>query len=768
LDTGFNLVIQAPTGSGKTWMAKEMIKKTLKKGGKAVFLTPLRALASELHTSWCDTFETQSVGIFTGDFGSGKKIAEPRSFGESDILIMTPERLDACTRFWRHHWHWLPSVELLIIDEIHLLLDSHRGPRLEGALSRFRRLNPFTRIVMLSATIGNLHELSDWIDGVAFKSTWRPIQLKWDYVFFKKADEKPTLLYNTVIKNIQTGGQSLVFVQSRRRAVDLSSKLRDSGILSDAHHAGFDHAQRTDIENRFRSKSTKVLVTTSTLEMGLNLPARQVVLYDLQEFNGHDFVPLSTVSVWQRGGRAGRPGLDSTGEVVLFVPAWQKGGVKNYEKGNFEHIKTSTSEDAQLTEQILAEIATRLSRSSTQIYRNMQKSLSKIPLSQKLINEKLDAMLLGGFLVRREEISYNIDNQLLTATKLGRVAVRHMLSPQTVQTLNRVMSLGNDFSFFDLALTVSATLDCQPVLHVDFDSLTNLATTLNIESSAFLSNCRLLETLGVNGKRMLSALKMAAILREWTRFGVLDDLSSEYDVYPFELRRLFESASRIIQGWIALFELKKDTTIEINDYQAAFLEKLKAFQIMLEQGLNEEQVSLTFIKGIGPKWAKKIAASGITDVEELALCSPDQLLSLGNIKQSRAEVWISDAEEAVKEHSAYTFKEMKQKNLIVGHTTWDSDIDPYRLRRSIDLSVEQKTESSFFVSGGLEPHQVNQVDGHLSCDCMDFKKGHYCKHKLAVKSFVGDSNILTLLERINPKNGNQSLDLNTLWYGVSS
>lgn len=270
-------------------------------GKRAIYLSPLRALAAELATRWQDRFAESKVRVFTGDFSRAGK-PYPVPFKDAQVLVMTPERLDARTRSWRAHWSWLPDVDLVVVDELHLLGDRHRGGRLEGAISRLRRLNPFVRLLGLSATLGNRGELADWFDGVEYGSDWRPVPLEWRIVRYRKADEKPEMLVGEVERNVCRGGKSLVFVQSRRRAEELGRKLQASGLRADHHHAGLSHTERSLVESRFRDSEVDVLVATSTLEMGLNLPVRQVILYDVQEFDGIDFRPLSTNSVWNLEG----------------------------------------------------------------------------------------------------------------------------------------------------------------------------------------------------------------------------------------------------------------------------------------------------------------------------------------------------------------------------------------------------------------------------------------------------------------------------------
>jgi helicase len=361
LTSGFSCILQMPTGSGKTWLAKQAIRHSVQAGFRALYLTPLRALAEELVQEWQREFAGIEVGIFTGDYGRGAENF-PTPYRDARVLIMTPERLDVCTRNWRSHWEWIPEVDLVVVDEVHLLGDRGRGPRLEGALSRLRRLNPFCRILGLSATLGNRSELADWLEGVEFSSEWRAVPLEWRISRYRKADEKPEVLLREARSLVETGGQSLVFVQSRRRTETLSKFLSERGLRADFHHAALGHSERRKAEESFRARRTQVLVATGTLEMGLNLPARQVILYDLQMFNGSGFSPLTSNTVWQRAGRAGRPGRDEAGEVLLLAPAWDR-DAHRYPLGRFERIESGMTDSAALAEQILVEVQSGLARS---------------------------------------------------------------------------------------------------------------------------------------------------------------------------------------------------------------------------------------------------------------------------------------------------------------------------------------------------------------------------------------------------------------------
>ena len=221
------------------------------------------------------------------------------------------------------------------------------------------------------------------------------------------------------------------------------------------------------MEAAFRQGQTDVVVATATLEMGLNLPVRQVILYDLQAFDGSEFRPLSCCSVWQRGGRAGRPGLDARGEAVLFATAWDR-QVDSYLQGRFESIRSGLACRKALAEQILTEVSAGLARTSGQLGRIFGASLAawqkRLPDVDKVIRDMLDA----GMLVWMDT---EVRGTKLKATRLGRIAVRHFLAPSTVLFFRRFLDSNGDWTFFDLLLAAASCPDCEPLLPVDYEEL---------------------------------------------------------------------------------------------------------------------------------------------------------------------------------------------------------------------------------------------------------------------------------------------------------
>ncbi|MFI5421170.1 MAG: DEAD/DEAH box helicase, partial [Nitrososphaerales archaeon] len=146
---GKNLVLATPTASGKTLVAMMAAIRAIERGGKVVYLAPLRALASEKYEEFKSIFErikkpgTQRsklrVFISTGDYDSSGE-----SLGGADVVILTNERFDSVIR---HGASWIDSVTLFIADEVHLVGDSHRGPTLEMILAKIIRYFPAAQIL---------------------------------------------------------------------------------------------------------------------------------------------------------------------------------------------------------------------------------------------------------------------------------------------------------------------------------------------------------------------------------------------------------------------------------------------------------------------------------------------------------------------------------------------------------------------------------------------------------------------------------------------
>ena len=150
LFAGKNLLIAIPTASGKTLVAEMAMHHQAGRGGKCLYIVPLRALASEKFEEFSG--KGLRVGIATGDFDRRDEY-----LGRNDIIVATSEKVDSLLR---NRTPWLAEVTLLVLDEVHLIDDPSRGATLEMVIAKLRHKNPAIQIIALSATIGNPGDLA--------------------------------------------------------------------------------------------------------------------------------------------------------------------------------------------------------------------------------------------------------------------------------------------------------------------------------------------------------------------------------------------------------------------------------------------------------------------------------------------------------------------------------------------------------------------------------------------------------------------------------
>jgi len=227
---GESLVASVPTASGKTLVATLAMLASVERGGTALYIVPLRALASEKREAF-EQFEAYGpdVGVSTGNYES-----EGGWLASKDIVVATSEKVDSLVR---NDAPWLSDLACVVADEVHLVDDAERGPTLEVTLAKLRQLNPDLQTVALSATIGNADELADWLDAELVDSDWRPIELKKGVHYGQalhledgtqsdlpvRGSEKPTAAI--VRDTLEDDGSTLVFVNSRRNAEAAARRL---------------------------------------------------------------------------------------------------------------------------------------------------------------------------------------------------------------------------------------------------------------------------------------------------------------------------------------------------------------------------------------------------------------------------------------------------------------------------------------------------------------------------------------------------------------
>ncbi|KAI5720766.1 hypothetical protein M8J77_011400 [Diaphorina citri] len=383
LETDQSVVVSAPTGSGKTVLFEMAILKLLLDVDngvydtihdiKAVYISPLKSLCSEKYNVWKTKFAEPGghqlrIAEITGDTVDQGQ-SSLHFMTNVHLVLTTPEKWDAMTRKWRDCASVLNQVRLLMLDEVHLLGEESRGPVLEAVVCRMRtvqksqRASQPIRFVAVSATIPNIYDIALWLGFgkptvyAQIDDSFRPVKLtkivrgfptkpsqstfqfemmlsyKLKSIIMQYSDNKPTLIFCATRKGVEhtcTILRQEMSIQTSpevREIVDkcmsnmMDNKLKDMLRSSIGyHHAGMSPEDRTIIEQLFRSGYLMILVSTSSLAIGVNLPAHLVIVKSTENYVGASgYQEYKETQILQMIGRAGRPQYDTEAIAVILT-----------------------------------------------------------------------------------------------------------------------------------------------------------------------------------------------------------------------------------------------------------------------------------------------------------------------------------------------------------------------------------------------------------------------------------------------------------------
>ena len=367
-----DVLVSAPTGSGKTWIAAQAIARNLSKGLKSWYASPLKALSNAIFQEFCETFGTEVCGILTGDRKENPNA--PIVVGTTEIL--RNQLYDAM------HEGLNLQTDLVILDEAHYLSDPERGVVWEEVLIY---LPSRVRLLLLSATISNAEEIASWLRENRKTKTWvvrseeRPVPLEMLFLFpdglispltsrrglspkvrkfllsekersgfnrldfgeiiacLRETDLLPAIFF---LKSRMDCDRALLTCNRVDRPEGIRERLgsevreflrkyphleghRQKDALLDAavgsHHAGQLPYWKILVERMMVRGYLEAIFSTSTVAAGVNFPARTVVLVQSDRFDGREFSNLTATELHQMTGRAGRRGKDNIG-FALVVP----------------------------------------------------------------------------------------------------------------------------------------------------------------------------------------------------------------------------------------------------------------------------------------------------------------------------------------------------------------------------------------------------------------------------------------------------------------
>ena len=678
---GANLVASVPTASGKTLMATlAMLSAVAGDGdtdedagasppGKALYIVPLRALASEKREEF-EQFEEYGleVGVSTGNYES-----EGGWLASKDIVVATSEKVDSLVR---NDAPWLDELSCVVADEVHLVDDAERGPTLEVTLAKLRQLNPDLQTVALSATIGNAEELAAWLDAELVDSDWRPIDLKKGVHYGQalhledgsqselpvRGSEKPAAAI--VRDTLEDDGSTLVFVNSRRNAeaaarrlastveshltpeerdelADVADEIRDvsdtetSDDLADAvekgaafHHAGCASGHRSLVEDAFRDRLVKVIAATPTLAAGVNTPARRVVVRDWRRYDGTagGMAPLSVLEVHQMMGRAGRPGLDPYGEALLIASSHDELDelFERYVWADPEPVRSKLAAEPALRTHILATVASGFANSRAGLLEFLERTLHATQNADRRelervtddvieyldVNEFLECEAPGasdGASGEANEPRAREPDGTLTATSLGHTVSRLYLDPMSAaEIIEGLRDADADGRPTVLGLYhLVARTPDMYELYLRSGDEEEYTMLAYEREEAFLGHVP--SEFDPAFEDWLSALKTARMLEDWASEVDEDEITDRYGVGPGDVRGKVETAQWLLGAAESL----------AGELGLGVAPAVREARVRVEHGVREELTDLAGIRGVGRKRARRLYDAGIEDRADL-------------------------------------------------------------------------------------------------------------------------------------------------------
>ncbi|MTK64553.1 MAG: DEAD/DEAH box helicase [Methanobacterium sp.] len=637
IDSGYledktNYIIAIPTASGKTVLGVMAALTAILKGGKAVYAVPLISIQNEKVKEF-KKFENYGIKV-------GK---HPSS---SDLAVMVFESFDAITRF---SWNTLNDVDLLVVDEFHMIGEYSRGPTMECAITRSKQLNPGMRIVALSATLQNMSDLSSWLDAHVVEHDFRPVPLYKDVLTTEEMEtkNKNDVIVKILNTSIKESSQALVFVSTRRFTESLAKYTSDKikrklspeqkkafhavsekildvprkrGSLPTAvclklaesiengvafHHAGLFDKQKEIIEDEFRAGNLLMITATPSLMYGVNLPSKNVVIRDYTRWTSQGPQPIPVFDYEQMSGRAGRPGYDTEGYSYLIAKTVDEAyNLKDhYVYGEIEPTNSKLIENKDAVyRQIITQVASTLAKTPKDLFKFFLETFYGWQMSH---NEYLESFCA-------DSIEYEVNNAIeflvkngiiiptpdgLKTTEFGMLIAKSNYTVETAVRLREFASVSEEIEAPKLIYELSKTPDMPLISFKGRKSKEPVRDRLNSEG-IFVVDIGLSEA-------------TAATMLEWMGERNEYEIENAFNVYAASTRRSAYEASLLVKFFRNICNI-------LNIYTGT--DQLDMLAARLYYGVKPDLVPLVVsVKRLGRKRARAVVKVFGDDLKDVTI-----------------------------------------------------------------------------------------------------------------------------------------------------
>ncbi|MGC8844429.1 MAG: DEAD/DEAH box helicase [Candidatus Hydrogenedens sp.] len=673
-----HLLIHAPTSAGKTFLAELAMVHTYLQRGKSVYLVPLRVQAEEIFRTLRERYKRHGIQILisTSDYRHHDPWLEQ---GRFHIAVVVYEKM---FQLIARQPSVLNKIGLMVFDDIDLIFDPERGLTADFLLTRC--LGSSVRCMALSACLPKPAMMAEWMKAKLIQSGTRPVPLKKGVMYngiFYYSDEtgqvKEEYLFDTslfselpylqgVKEFVHRGETCLIFMKTRNEvrsfAWELSESLnlppaeqaseqiklleptraRDALLHAFQHGIGFHYSdllpeERQIVENAFRKGEIRVLVATSTLAKGLNLPVQNVFIshekwyYTDRQGNGGN-MPLSSSEYENMAGRAGRYGYtDQPARAILVANSEEEKDlllstyilksssptflsdefspvhlpmlsvIASYETVTMEHIVEFFQSCWRVREQLL--------------FNNNQNTYSVCA------NDFMDSYIRRGFCIKKSLHRFGL-------TPRGQIVATKGVSPETIEQLEQWLNLirGRERDELDALFISSITPDAWlPQFELSINEFHSQIYMERLKEYPLKTPWDVMtplqkfqQGLAEPNIHEVKGLKIAFVLREWMNGKLLSEIEEEFYV----------SAGQVVQAgvriaWILEVLAQLAEMMNINN-----VDDFRRLSEQVRWGIPAEGLSLarTYEGSLSRSQMLSLYANGIYTIEQIAKIPPGELL----------------------------------------------------------------------------------------------------------------------------------------------
>jgi len=662
--SGKNVLMATPTSSGKTLVAELSIINTVLNGKKAIYLVPLKSLATEKYKDFKKKYSKYAkIALSIGGFDS--KDMWLKGF---DVIICSYEKLDSLLR---HKSEWLKDVKLVVIDEIHMIDSMSRGPTLEVLITRLRtEITP--QIIALSATIKNAEDMGKWLKAKTIKNNFRPVKLYEGVAYESNETKNKTILEfpkDNIIKEfsgknvmksicidtIKNGKQAILFVSTRRssevEAKKVGTYIKDylsekekkklselsKKILSVLPHpteqckklsevikfgVAFDHAglvteQKNLIEDAFRNGLIKIITSTPVLSYGVSLPAFRVIIRDVKRFSeafGSHYI--STMDYLQMSGRAGRLGKEDFGESIIITTSGEKDKIiDRYIYGEMEEIYSKLAVEPVLRTHTLSLISSELTRDISQLkdffsktffsyqYGDTNKINGKLESITKNLSDHKFIKIESDSFIRKDFIpAFKLnENYKLIPTHLGKRVSELYIDPESAWFM--IKNLNNLKDEINILMILNQCVEMYPLLRLkksEYEDYEDLLLKSNI--------LNIPDVWDLEYDKFLMSFKTSLMFMDWMNEMSEEYIMKKYNVRPGDLYSKLLSMDWMLYSLIEILKILRKRELA---------NKINKLRLRIKYGVKSELLPLVKIKWIGRIKARRLFNEKIKNISDI-------------------------------------------------------------------------------------------------------------------------------------------------------